>query len=92
MELHLIAECVDGGHLFTLSVGPNADPKDLGLSKTSLLDHTYSSLDELCKVVLENCSAGEVDVPKLRSYLTAGKQFHTPISRESALGMGFKPE
>jgi hypothetical protein len=91
MELYITAQRIDESlRFYLLSVGPNPDPKDLGLSKTTVWENAYSTLDDLCKVVQDNCDAGEVDLQKLRSHLSKGLPFHAPISKETAVKMGFK--
>lgn len=72
-----------------LAIGPNAD-SDFGLSPTPVSDHSYATIDELCKVV-DKCDAISAShVAELRATLGKGGHYSTQISEESAVCMGFK--
>jgi hypothetical protein len=77
------------GDSYALTV-ENKDPKDSGLSKTAIWQHSFPTIVAVTEFLVTNCKPEELQIAELKRQLLKGQDYVTKVSRESAVRMGFK--
>jgi hypothetical protein len=82
-----LSEPGPSGNKYALAI-QNTDPKDLGLSKTPLWEHSFPTIGAVKQFLVSR--RVPVVISELELRLNEQKLYSLEISRESAVQMGFK--
>lgn len=77
------------GNHYSLAV-LNPDPKDDGLSKTQVAEHSFPTIGAVTKFVTTYCKPEEVSISELGNELGEQRIYAMEVSKASAVKMGFK--
>jgi hypothetical protein len=68
----------------------NPDPNDFGLCKPPIAAHCFSTIDAVIEYLGEHRQPFELSIPELKRQLSERLFSVIQVSKENAVGMGFK--